>query len=61
MNATKIIHRGESRIKVDFPYNQEIAALIKQIHDAKWSKTYSAWHIPYSSAAFNQLKALLHP
>ena len=58
MRATKIIHRGESRIKVDFPYNQEIAALIKQIPDAKWSRTYGAWHIPYSSAAFNQLKTL---
>jgi hypothetical protein len=58
MLATKIIHRGESRIKVDFPYNQEIAVLIKQIPDAKWSKTYRAWHIPYSPVAFNQLKAL---
>ena len=58
MRATKIIHRGESRIKVDFPYNQKIAALIKQIPDAKWSKTYGAWHIPYSTAAFNQLKSL---
>lgn len=58
MRATKIIHRGESRIKVDFPYNQEIAASIKQIPDAKWSKTHGAWHIPYSSMAFDQLKAL---
>lgn len=58
MLASKIIHRGESRIKVDFPYNQEIAALIKQIHDAKWSKTFGAWHIPYSTSTFNQLKSL---
>ena len=58
MRATKIIHRGESRIKVDFPYNQEIAALIKQIPDAKWSRTISAWHIPYGKNEFNQLKAL---
>lgn len=58
MRATKIIHRGESRIKVDFPYNQEIAALIKQIPGAKWSKTFGAWHIPYGKSEFNQLKAL---
>lgn len=58
MRATKIIHRGESRIKVDFPYNQEIAALIKQIPDAKWSRTIAAWHIPYGKNEFNQLKAL---
>ena len=42
MRATKIIHQGESRIKVDFPYNQEITALIKHIEDAKWSKTFAA-------------------
>jgi len=58
MRATKIIHRGESRIKVDFPYNQEIAALIKQIPDAKWSRTIGAWHIPYGKNEFNQLKTL---
>lgn len=58
MRATKIIHRGESRIQVDFPYNQEIATLIKQIRDAKWSRTIGAWHIPYGKNEFNQLKAL---
>jgi len=58
MLATKIIHRGESRIKVDFPYNQEIAALIKQIPGAKWSKTFGAWHIPYGKSEFNRLKIL---
>jgi len=58
MRATKIIHRGESRIKVDFPYNQEIAALIKQIPDAKWSRTIGAWHIPYGKNEFKQLKTL---
>ena len=58
MRATKIIHHGESRIKVDFPYNQEIAALIKQIPDAKWSKTHRAWHIPYTKKEFDQLKTL---
>lgn len=58
MRATKINHRGESRIKVDFPYNQEIAALIKQIPDAKWSKTFGAWHIPYRKSEFNRLKIL---
>jgi len=58
MQATKIIHNGEPRIKVDFPYNQAIAAMLKQIPDAKWSATKKAWHIPYSHAAFDQLKTL---
>ena len=42
MRATKIIHHGESRIKVDFPSNQEITALIKHIEDAERIKTFAA-------------------
>ena len=56
--ATKIIHQGESRIKVDFPSNQVITALIKYAEDVHWSKTFAAWHIPYTNTAFNQLKSL---
>jgi len=58
MKAEKFQHRGEKRIKVDFPFNQEIALLIKQISGAKWSRTNKAWHIPYTQEAFNQLKML---
>ena len=58
MKASKIIHKKEPRIKVDFPFNQEIALKLKQIPDAKWSKTLSAWHIPYTKEAFELLKSL---
>jgi hypothetical protein len=56
--ATKIIYQGESCIKVDFPSNQEITALIKYIEDAYWSKTFAAWYITYTNTVFNQLKSL---
>ncbi|MDP2337737.1 MAG: tyrosine-type recombinase/integrase [Bacteroidota bacterium] len=58
MRATKITHKGESRIKIDFPYNQEIAQLIKKIPGAKWSRTMNAWHIPYTKKEFDLLKTL---
>ena len=58
MKAEKIEHKGEKRIKIDFPFNQEIASLLKQINDAKWSRTNKIWHIPYTQEAFNQLKSL---
>jgi integrase/recombinase XerD len=58
MYASKISHNGENRIKVDFPYNQAIQAVIKQIDDAQWSKTLKSWHIPYSKQAFSQLLLL---
>jgi len=58
MKASKIIHRSLARIRVDFPYNQEMVSLLRQIADARWSKTLGAWHIPYTKEAFGQLKAL---
>jgi integrase/recombinase XerD len=58
MQATKINYKGETRIKIDFPYNQEIAQLIKGIAGAKWSSALNAWHIPYGSVEFNLLKTL---
>lgn len=58
MIVSKIRHRNESRIKVDFPYNRELAIKLKQIADTKWSATLRAWHIPYTKEAFEQLKSL---
>jgi site-specific recombinase XerD len=58
MKASKIIHRNEPRIRVDFPYNVEMVSLLRQISDARWSKTMGAWHVPYSKEVFVQLKTL---
>ena len=58
MKAEKIEYKGEKRIKIDFPYNQEIASRLKQIGDSKWSRSHKSWHIPYTQEAFNQLKSL---
>jgi len=55
---TKIIHRNETRIRVDFPYDQELVSKLRQIPDAHWSKTMGAWHVPYTKEAFGQLKSL---
>jgi site-specific recombinase XerD len=58
MKASKIVHNSEDRIKVDFPYNMEIASKLRQIPDARWSKTQRSWHIPYNKVSFAQLKSL---
>ena len=58
MKASKIIHRSVARIRVDFPYNQEMVSLLRQIADARWSKTLGAWHVPYTKEAFRQLKEM---
>ena len=58
MKASKIVHRSEIRIRVDFGYSAELVSKLRQIADARWSKTMGAWHIPYTSEAFGQLKEL---
>lgn len=58
IKATKIIHKEETRIKVDFPYNHEFIRILRQIEDAKWSQTHKAWHIPYTQEAFGKLKLM---
>lgn len=55
MKVSKIIHRNETRIRVDFPYNNEMVSKLRQIPDTKWSKTFAAWHIPYTKEAYEKL------
>jgi predicted component of viral defense system (DUF524 family) len=58
MKAEKLLHRGAERIKIDFPYNQEIASELRKIPDCKWSQSHKVWHIPYTKDAFRMLKTL---
>jgi integrase/recombinase XerD len=58
MKATKITLQQELRIRVDFPHDSLKVQQIKTIPDARWSASLKAWHIPYSTEAFNLLKRL---
>jgi len=62
MNAEleKIIHRGEARIKVKFSFNYTLISKIKQLDDARWSKTHASWHIPYSNEGYKKLLAIFN-
>ena len=56
MRATKVTHRGENYIKLDFLPDQVNTNLIKKISGACWSEVLKAWMIPYSKEAYNQLR-----
>ena len=58
MKASKISHRNEYRIKVDFPFDRQNVQKIRQIPDAKWSESKNSWHIPYSKPAFEMLRVI---
>jgi len=59
IKASKIVHRGADRIKIEMPFNAQINKLIKQIPDSKWSKTMTCWHIPYNNKSFKLLEKLI--
>ncbi|MRX47826.1 site-specific tyrosine recombinase/integron integrase [Pedobacter puniceum] len=42
-------HKGQKRVVVYFDYNSSAIERLKQLEDAKWSKTLSAWHLPDNS------------
>ncbi len=56
--VTKIEHRGEIRIGLNFEKNQDWANKVKTIPGRKWSATKRCWHIPYSASSFEKLKSL---
>jgi integrase/recombinase XerD len=58
MIAEKIKHKGETRIKVSFPINDQLTTKLRTIAGCRWSQTHKAWHLPYSKEVFASLKTL---
>ena len=55
IKTTRIFHRDEERLKLEFPYNIFIVSQIKQLPRAAWSQTHRAWHIPFTEEAIGGL------
>jgi integrase/recombinase XerD len=55
MRQYRLIHRGEERLFLEFEYNTELIALVRQIDGSAWSQTRKAWHIPDTKEAYEQL------
>lgn len=55
MKISKINHRGNDRIMLQFPFDREKMNLVKQIDGATWSQTHKAWHIPYTIESYENL------
>lgn len=58
MKASKTEINGETRIKVDLPYNNTIAGKMATITGASWSKALGGWHIPYKKESFQKLRSI---
>lgn len=56
LKESRILYKGQKRIKIDFPYNSELVLKVKQIPGAQWSKTLSTWHLPDNQESINLLE-----
>ena len=45
----RVIHDGESRVALRFPYDTELISVVKGFQGARWSDKMKCWHIPDSS------------
>jgi site-specific recombinase XerD len=56
-----LYHRGKERIAICFAFNNALSEKIKQLSDARWSRTHRCWYVPLTQAHYTALKAALSP
>ncbi len=49
------MHRGEERIFIESPYQQEINTILRRQAGIRYSKTYKQWHLPLQEKAYRML------
>ncbi len=53
-----ILHYGEKRLRMQFPYNEKVLDLIQKVPDCRWSATMHCWHVPDSEESVKHISAL---
>ena len=56
IRISKVVHRGETRLKLDFDYDTAKIKLVKEIPDYVWSQSLKAWLIPDTDESLDKLR-----
>jgi integrase/recombinase XerD len=62
----RIIHDGESRVALRFPYDTELISVVKGLPGVRWSNKMKCWHTPDNPGMISKIeealkgKAILH-
>jgi len=51
----RVLHDGENRVTLRFPYDNGLIKITRSIPGAKWSKSLYSWHIPYNEDIIQNL------
>jgi integrase/recombinase XerD len=41
----RVVHKGEPRVTLRFPYDEELTSIVRKLTDARWSKSMKCWHV----------------
>jgi len=41
----RVVHKGEPRVTLRFPYDKGLIFLVRKLPDARWSDTMKCWHV----------------
>ena len=53
------LHRGKSRLILNFEYDADLISVIRKVDDARWSMTMKCWHVPDNANMVSNLFRLL--
>jgi integrase/recombinase XerD len=57
--SKRVVHKGESRITLEFEKDDEIIGLIRKIDDVRWSSTMRCWHMPDTKKSIGNIFIIL--
>jgi integrase/recombinase XerD len=58
IHVESILHKGSRRIKLVFPFDQDIIDRVRAIDDCRWSGTLRCWHLPYHRQSIADISKL---
>ncbi len=60
IKLSKIRHRKQTCIALQFKYNEKLLSHIRTIEGSKWSKTKRLWYVPYSAEKLAEIRKTLN-
>ena len=60
IRVKRVIHHGEIRVSLIFPYDTELISVVKGFPGARWSNQMKSWHIADSAETIPLLLKAFH-
>ena len=55
IQTEQIVHKGEARIALFFPYEAQLVAQVRPLSGVRWSRSRKCWHLPATEEAMGIL------